>query len=193
MNTRYLESIRKQFAYYKQLGEKTFAQVDDEQLFWQYNEESNSIAIIVKHLRGNMRSRWTDFRTSDGEKEWRHRETEFDADIRSRAELMVKWEEGWQCLFDALDPLEDKDLAEEVYIRNMGHTITEAINRQLAHYAYHIGQIVFLGRMLKGPNWQSLSIPRGQSKAYNEQKFAVDKRQAHFTDEFLKKEEGKEE
>lgn len=190
-NTRYLESIRKQFAYYQQLGEKTFAQLSDEQLFWQFNEQSNSIAIIVKHLWGNMRSRWTDFRTSDGEKEWRHRETEFDADIQSRAELLAKWEEGWQCLFDALAPLETHDLAEEIYIRNMGHTITEAINRQLAHYAYHIGQIVYLGRMLQGSEWQSLSIPRGQSKAYNEQKFAPGKRQAHFTDEFLKKEEGK--
>lgn len=185
MPTHYLTSVRKQFDYYKLLGEKTFAQVPDVKLFWQYNEESNSIAITVKHLWGNMISRWTDFRTSDGEKEWRNREAEFDADIKSRMELLAKWEEGWQCLFAALDPLEEKDLAEEIYIRNMGHTITEAINRQLAHYAYHIGQIVYIGRMIKGSEWESLSIPRGKSSEYNAEKFSQPKHRQHFTDEFL--------
>ncbi len=186
MSTRYLPSIRKQFEYYKMLGDKTFDQVPEEKLFWQFNEESNSMAIIVKHLWGNMLSRWTDFQTADGEKEWRNREAEFDADIKSKAEMLEKWEAGWQCLFAALDPLEAQDLAKEIYIRNMGHTITEAINRQLAHYAHHIGQIVFLGKMIQGKEWKSLSIPRGKSAEYNAQKFAQPKRKAHFTDEFLK-------
>ena len=185
MATRYLPSIKKQFDYYKMLGDKTFAQVPEEKLFWQFNEDSNSIAIIVKHLWGNMLSRWTDFQTADGEKEWRQREAEFDADIKSKAELLEKWEAGWQCLFAALAPLKEEDLAKEIYIRNMGHTVTEAINRQLAHYAYHIGQLVFLGKMIQGEEWQSLSIPRGKSAAYNAQKFSQPKRKAHFTDEFL--------
>ena len=115
-------------------------------LFWQYNEESNSIAIVVKHLWGNMLSRWTDFLTSDGEKEWRNRDAEFDADIKTRDELIQKWEEGWNCLFDAIDPLGETDLAKEIYIRNQGHSVVEAINRQLAHYAYHVGKLSLLGK-----------------------------------------------
>ena len=180
MEANYLESVRKQFEYYKLLGEKTFAQLDDAQLFWQYNTESNSIAIIVKHLWGNMRSRWTDFLTSDGEKEWRHREAEFDADIQNREELLEKWNAGWTCLFEALDSITTDNFDTTIYIRNQGHTIVEAINRQLAHYAYHIGQIVYLGRMMKGADWQSLSIPRGESKAFNAAKFAKAKHKAHF-------------
>lgn len=183
----YLESVRKQFDYYKILGDKSFAQVADEGLFWQYNEASNSIAIIVKHLWGNMRSRWTDFLTSDGEKEWRNREEEFEADIKSRAELLEKWEEGWQCLYDALDSIRPENINQVIYIRNMGHTITEAINRQLTHYAYHIGQIVYIARMIQDQDWESLSIPKGGSAAYNARKFAQEKRKAHFTEEFLKK------
>lgn len=185
MKTHYLESVRKQFEYYKMLGEKTFAQVEEKDLFWQYNEASNSMAIIVKHLWGNMLSRWTEFRTTDGEKKWRQRDAEFEADIKTKEELLQKWETGWQCLFDALTPLQTKDLAEEIYIRNMGHTITEAINRQLAHYAYHVGQIVFLGKMIRGSKWVSLSIPPGKSKAYNAQKFSQPQHKEHFTDEFL--------
>jgi hypothetical protein len=181
----YLISARKQFEYYKMLGEKTFAQVSDEQLFWQYNEESNSIAIIVKHLWGNMLSRWTDFLTSDGEKEWRQRDAEFENDITSREELLNKWNEGWVCLFKALDSLAIEDLSKEIYIRNQGHSVVEAINRQLAHYPYHIGQIVFIGKMVCDTNWTSLSIPRGNSKAYNGDKFAKPKQKQHFTDEFI--------
>lgn len=179
----YLSSVKKQFEYYKMLGEKTFAQLSDEQIFWQANPESNSIATIVKHLWGNMLSRWTDFLTSDGEKEWRNREAEFENDIASREELMAKWNEGWQCLFDALDPLTESDLEREIFIRNQGHTVVEAINRQLAHYPYHIGQIVFIGKMVCDDRWVSLSIPRGNSKAYNAEKFAQPKQ--HFTEEFL--------
>ncbi|HVM88088.1 MAG TPA: DUF1572 domain-containing protein [Puia sp.] len=183
----YLQSIKQQFAYYKLLGEKTFEQVSDEQLFWQYNDESNSIANIVKHLWGNMLSRWTDFLSADGEKEWRNRETEFDNDIKNREELMLKWNAGWNCLFNALDSLQPDDLEKLVYIRNTGHTVAEAINRQLAHYPYHIGQIVFIGKMLCNENWKSLSIPRGDSKKYNEEKFSQPKKRGHFTDEFISK------
>lgn len=186
MKTDYLESVTKQFEYYKLLGDKTFAQLPDDKLFWQYNTESNSIAIIVKHMHGNMLSRWTDFLTSDGEKEWRTRDAEFENDIQSRETLLKLWEDGWKCLFDALKQLNDQDLEKTVYIRNQGHSVVEAINRQLAHYPYHIGQIVFIGKMIADENWQSLSIPRGKSGAFNAEKFSQEKHKAHFTDEVLK-------
>ncbi len=168
------------------LGTKTISQVPDEKLFWQYDEDSNSIAIIAKHMWGNMLSRWTDFLTSDGEKDWRKRDEEFKADIDSREALMQKWDAGWDSLFNAINSLEPEDLEKIIYIRNQGHTVTEAINRQLAHYAYHVGQIVFLGKMICGEHWQSLSIPKGDSKAFNAEKFSKPKGKAHFTDEFLK-------
>ncbi len=183
----YLEDVKKQFAYYKQLGEKTFAQLDDDKaLFWQFNEASNSIAIIVQHLWGNMLSRWTNFLTEDGEKPWRQRDLEFESVITSREEMMRKWEEGWQCLFEALDSIKEEHYNQLVYIRNQGHTLVEAINRQLAHYAYHIGQLVFLGKMLKDNDWQSLTIPKGQSASFNQEKFAQQKSRGHFTDDLKK-------
>jgi predicted secreted protein len=185
----FLTSATTQFQYYKLLGEKTFAQLADEQLFWQYNEESNSIATIVKHLTGNMLSRWTDFLTTDGEKEWRNRESEFENDIKTREALLALWNKGWQCLFDALASITEDDLEREIFIRNQGHTLVEAINRQLAHYPYHVGQIVFIGKMMCDSNWNSLSIPRGDSKKYNEEKFARPKHTAHFTDEYIEKKE----
>ena len=171
----YLESAKKEFGYYKLLGEKTFSQLTDEQLFIKANSESNSIATIVKHLRGNMLSRWTDFLTTDGEKEWRKRDEEFENDISTREELLQKWQEGWSCLFKALDSISDDDLSRIIYIRNQGHTILEAINRQLSHYPYHIGQIVFIGKMVSDKNWNSLSIPKGGSKEYNRDKFSKPK------------------
>jgi hypothetical protein len=186
MQSDYLNSIKKQFELYKALGEKAMAQVPDEQLFWQYNAESNSIATIVKHLWGNMLSRWTDFLTSDGEKEWRHRDAEFENDVKSRQELMTKWNEGWSCLFNALNQLNENDLQRIVYIRNQGHTVMEAINRQLTHYPYHVGQIVFISKMICNEKWVSLSIPRGQSQTFNDEKFAKPKHKEHFADEFLK-------
>ena len=179
----YLSSVQKQFAYYKSLGERTFEQLSDEQLFWKHNEESNSIATLVKHLHGNMMSRWTDFLTSDGEKEWRMRDEEFEDDLKTKDELLRRWNEGWKCLFDALSVLSPKELDREIYIRNMGHSVTEAINRQLAHYPYHIGQIVFIGKMITHENWTSLSIPKGSSKEYNQDKFSKPKRKTHFTDD----------
>ena len=185
MKNDYLESSKKQFEYYKMLGEKTFAQLSDEQLFWQYSEESNSIAMIVKHLWGNMLSRWTNFLTTDGEKEWRKRDAEFDNDIADRTELMAKWNEGWTSLFNAINSLTENDLKKEIFIRNQGHTITEAINRQLAHYPYHVGQIVFIGKMVCNDKWTSLSIPKGNSTEYKADKFSKPKHKQHFTDEYI--------
>jgi hypothetical protein len=168
------------------LGEKTFAQLPDDKLFWQYNEDSNSIATIVKHLRGNMLSRWTDFLTTDGEKESRNRDAEFENDITTRKELLEKWNAGWECFFHALNGLTEADLEKEIYIRNQGHSVMEAINRQLAHYPYHIGQIVFIGKMA-AENWSSLSIPKGNSKTFNADKFSQPKHKENFADEALKK------
>ena len=186
MENNYLSSAKNQFEYYKMLADKTIEKLPAEKLSWQYNAESNSIVTIVKHLWGNMLSRWTDFLTTDGEKQWRDREAEFENDTITKEELLVKWNEGWKCLFDALDPLTHEDLGKEIFIRNLGHSVTEAINRQLAHYAYHVGQIVFIGKMILNEEWVSLSIPKGNSKAYNEEKFSKPKHTAHFTDEFIK-------
>ncbi|MFN8236631.1 MAG: DUF1572 domain-containing protein [Chitinophagales bacterium] len=182
MQTNYLTSAHKLFAYYKKLGEEAMAQVGEKELFHQPDEDSNSIAIIVQHLAGNMLSRWTDFLTTDGEKEWRNRDAEFEANITNRAALLEYWEKGWQCLFQAIEPLQAADLDTIIYIRNEGHTVLEAINRQLAHYPYHIGQIVFLAKLLTADNWKSLSIPRNKSGAYNQEKFAREKGDAFFTD-----------
>ena len=168
-----MNGIIKQFQYYKQLGEKTFSQLSEQDLFWQYNENSNSIAIIVNHLSGNMLSRWTDFLTTDGEKEWRNRDEEFEAQIQSKDELLEKWQRGWNCMFEALKRIKkEEDLEQVIYIRNEGHTVIEAINRQLAHYPYHVGQIVFIGKLLKDAEWNSLSIPKNKSSDYNQNKFS---------------------
>jgi len=186
MQIDYLKSAKQQFQYYKQLGDKTMAQLSDEQLYWQYNEASNSIAIMVKHLWGNMMSRWTDFLTTDGEKDFRKRDEEFESDSKDRTEMLAKWEEGWSCLFTALESINEENFDTVVYIRNQGHSIPEAVNRQMMHYAYHVGQMVYLGKMIKGDDWQSLSIPKGNSKAYNAEKFAQEKGKRHFTNEYLK-------
>jgi hypothetical protein len=184
MEANYLESVIKQFAYYKMLGDKTFSQLTDEQLLWQYNEASNSIATIVKHLRGNMMSRWTDFLTTDGEKVWRNRDAEFENAPVSGAEVIAMWNEGWDVLLATLHSLKAEDLERIIYIRNQGHTVLEAINRQLAHYPYHVGQIVFIGKMC-AENWNTLSIAKGKSGSYNAEKFDRPKERSHFTDEFL--------
>ncbi len=186
MESNILSGIIKQFEYYKMLGDKTFLNIADEMLFWRYNNESNSIAVIVKHLWGNMLSRWTDFLTTDGEKPWRKRDAEFENDIASKDELLKKWNEGWECLFNALGALKNEDLEKTIYIRNQGHTVIEAIFRQLAHYSYHVGQIVYIGKMAS-ENWVSLSIPKGKSGAFNARKLAKPRHIEHFTDEFLKK------
>ena len=171
----YINSIIKQFEYYKMLGDKTFEQIESKDIQWQYNSESNSISILVKHIVGNMLSRWTNFLTEDGEKEWRHRDTEFEYSYFSKEDMIKAWDKGWECLFNAIKPLQEDDLERIICIRNQEHTVTEAINRQLAHYSYHIGQIVFLGKMIKGNDWKSLSIPKGKSSTYNKDKFSKDK------------------
>jgi hypothetical protein len=182
-----IESAKKQFAYYKLLGEKTFLQLSEEQLFWQYNNETNSIGSIVKHLAGNMLSRWTDFLTTDGEKDWRNRESEFENDLTTRLALLELWTQAWDCLFKSLDSINEENIGTEIYIRNQGHSITEAINRQLAHYPYHIGQIVFIGKMILNDKWESLSIPRDNSAQYNAIKFSQPKHKEHFTQEYITK------
>lgn len=179
----YLESVKKQFLYYKMLGEKAMEQLQEEQLFWQYNEESNSIAILVNHIAGNMLSRFTDFLTSDGEKPWRDRDAEFTNRFADKAELMDYWNKGWACLLHTLNQLSDSNLEQIVYIRNDGHTVIEAINRQLAHYPCHIGQIVFIAKMLKNEDWQTLSIARNKSVDYNGRKFSQQKERRHYTDD----------
>ena len=186
----YLESVRKQFSFYRSLGQKTLDQLNEEQLFWQAAADENSVAVIVQHLWGNMLSRWTNFLDEDGEKTWRDRDGEFESRWHTKAEVQAHYDEGWDLVEQVLQDLEDKHLEQIIYIRNIGHTVTEAINRQMGHYAYHTGQIVFLGKILRGAEWQSLSIPKGQSKAYNAKKFAQDKHRGHFTDEFKAKDEG---
>lgn len=181
----YLNSIEKQFQYYKMLGEKTFEQLEDGELLWKNSSDDNNIATIVNHLWGNMMSRWTDFLTTDGEKEWRNRDAEFENTISTKEEMLAKWNEGWECLFNALKTVNTSNLGDVIYIRNQGHSVVEAINRQLCHYSYHIGQIVFLGKLIKGNNWQTLSIPKGESASYNTNKFAQEKTETHFTTEFL--------
>lgn len=178
-----MEGYIKLFRYYKQLGDKTFDQImDDSQFFWCPGPRSNSIAVIVQHLNGNMLSRWTDFLTSDGEKETRNRDGEFESKFQGRGDMFLAWEEGWTTLFKALESITDSNKNQIIYIRNRGHSIDQAVQRQLAHYSYHIGQIVYLGRLLVGREWKSLSIPVGQSEKYNAETFAAGKRNEHFAD-----------
>lgn len=177
-----LESSIKLFRYYKGLGEKAIGQLNDEQVLVQPNNASNSIALIVHHLSGNMLSRWTDFLTSDGEKPWRDRDAEFSVGYKDKKELLAAWEKGWTCLFQALEALKPADLSRMIYIRNEGQTVMEAIQRQLAHYASHVGQIVFYAKLLKGDEFKSLSIPKGESRSFNKQKFSQEKERRHFTD-----------
>lgn len=186
-NKSYLESVKKLFLYYKTIGEKAIEQLEPEQLFVAVNDDTNSIAVIVKHLSGNMLSRWTDFLTSDGEKEWRNRDGEFEQTFTTKEEVMASWKKGWKCFSDALDALEPEQLSQIIYIRNEGHTVMEAINRQLAHYPYHVGQIVFYAKMLKKTEWTSLSIPKNKSDDYNAEKFSKEKSTKHFTDDELNK------
>lgn len=187
INDTYLESVKKQFLYYKTIGEKAMHQLEAEQLFVSVNDDTNSIAIIVKHLAGNMLSRWTDFLTSDGEKEGRNRDAEFENYFITKEEMIAYWDKGWTCLFDAINSLQPEQLSEIIYIRNEGHTVLEAINRQLAHYPYHVGQIVFYAKMLKTSNWESLSIPKNNSNVYNADKFEKEKSIKNFTDDELKR------
>lgn len=164
----FLDDAIKTFRDYKKLADKAFEQVTDEEFFVSLDEESNSIAVIIKHMAGNMLSRWTDFLTADGEKEWRNRDMEFVITKETtRDELLARWEEGWRVVFNAVEPLQPEDVERKVFIRGQEHTVMMAINRQLTHYAYHIGQIVFLAKHFRSSEWKSLSIPRNRSAEFN--------------------------
>jgi hypothetical protein len=164
----YLEDALSTFREYKKLAEKAFAQISDEEFFLSIDEEANSVAVIIKHISGNMLSRWTDFLTTDGEKPERQRDLEFVITPETgKEDLFGQWERGWACLFAALEPLTADDFSRKVLIRGEEHSIVEAINRQLTHYAYHIGQIVFLCKHFRSQEWKSLSIPRNRSVEFN--------------------------
>lgn len=193
----YLDDAIRSFRSYKWLAERALEQVSDDEFFFQIDEESNSLALIVKHIAGNQRSRWRDFLTSDGEKPDRHRDTEFELIDDTRESLMAFWETGWTTLFDALESLTPEDLEKTVTIRGEPHTVVEAINRQLMHYAYHIGQIVFLAKHLRASGWKTLSVPRNRSAEFNkflaeretEGKEPLDRLEA--TNEFARREASK--
>jgi hypothetical protein len=168
LGTEFLQTAVKRLRYYKLLGENTFAQLSDADFYATPNEACNSIAVIIQHLSGNMLSRWTNFLTEDGEKEWRQRDAEFEVQAYSRQQLTDMWQKGWTCFLDALQSLTDTDLLKTIYIRRDPLTVMDAINRQLAHYPYHVGQILYIGKMLKGADWQSQSIEKGKSENYNQ-------------------------
>lgn len=163
----YLATVIRRMKYYKDLGDKTFEQLEEKDLHFTPNDESNSIAVIIQHLSGNMLSRWTNFLKEDGEKTWRHRDAEFEIHHQTRAQVIEIWEQGWTCFFDALSSLKKKDLMKIITIRQESLTVIDAVNRQLAHYPYHIGQIIYIGKLLRDKKWKSLSIPKGQSQTYN--------------------------
>lgn len=163
----FLSSAIKRLSYYKELGDKTLALLSEEELHFMPNEASNSIAVIIQHVSGNMLSRWTDFLTTDGEKEWRNRDEEFEKHQQTKEDLLTAWEKGWQVCLGAIKSLQEEDLLKTIYIRSEGLSVMNAINRQLAHYPYHVGQIIYVARMMKNENWQSLSIPKNQSQQFN--------------------------
>lgn len=163
----FLESIIKRLSYYKDLGDKTFAQLKEEDFHFTPNTESNSIALIIQHTAGNMLSRWTDFLTTDGEKEWRKRDTEFEEQQLTKQQLINFWQKGWDCLFNSLNCLTEEDLLKTIYIRSEGLLVIDAINRQMAHYPYHVGQIIYLAKLIKNKDWQNLSIAKGHSHQFN--------------------------
>lgn len=167
IGTVYLESVIKRLLTYKELGDRTFAQMEEKDFHFSPNEASNTVAIIIQHLSGNMLSRFTNFLTEDGEKPWRNRDTEFIAQGYDRAKLLDLWEKGWKCLLEALRSLKEEDLLLTVHIRHEPLSAIDAINRQLAHYPHHVGQIVYIGKMIRNTNWKSLSIPVGASAQFN--------------------------
>lgn len=166
------ELFKKKFQYYRQLGEDTMAQLTGQELFWQPNAESNSVAVIVQHIAGNMLSRWTNFLTEDGEKTWRNRDQEFILQYHTREEVMDYWEKGWKALNDALSQLNENNLGSSIFIRGEKHSVLDALLRQLAHYPYHIGQMVYIGKLLRNERWETLSIARNSSEEFNREKFA---------------------
>ena len=165
----FLQSAIKRLSYYKELGDKTFEQLNDNDFHFQPNAENNSIAINIQHMAGNMLSRWTDLLTTDGEKEWRNRDIEFEEQNLSRQQLIDLWEKGWSCCLDSLTALKEEDLLKTIHIRGEGLLVVDAINRQLAHYPYHVGQIIYIAKIIKNESWQNLSIPKGNSVQFNQQ------------------------
>lgn len=165
--TSYIEDSLRLFHCYKKLAENALNQVTDEQIYALLDEDANSIAIVMKHMAGNMKSRWTDFLSEDGEKPWRNRDREFEQPPATRQTLVLLWEEGWACVFGALKSLTDEDLDRTVTIRGEAHSIMQAINRQIAHYSYHCGQIVLLAKHFQHAQWKSLSVPKGKSEEFN--------------------------
>lgn len=165
----YIQSVIKRLSSHKTLGEKTFEQLNEEDFHFQPDAESNSIAIIIQHMAGNMLSRWTEFLTADGEKEWRKRDAEFEEQNLTKQQLIDLWQKGWDCCLHILHSLTEDDLLRTIIIRNEGSPALDAINRQLAHYSYHVGQIIYIARIIKKENWQNLSIAKGRSAAFNQQ------------------------
>ncbi len=165
----FLNSAIKRLSYYKELGDKSFAQLHDKDFHFQPNEESNSIAVIIQHVAGNMLSRWTDFLTTDGEKEWRNRDVEFEEQNLTKQQLIEIWNKGWVCCLNSLHSLTEEDLLKTILIRREGLPVIDAINRQMAHYPYHVGQIIYIARIIKNTGWQNLSIPKGKSDQFNTQ------------------------
>jgi hypothetical protein len=178
MDSPILDVVRDELRKIKTLADKSIAQLDDDQLWVALDPEANSVAVLMRHMAGNMRSRWTDFLTSDGEKPDRNRDQEFVADRRDRDTLIAEWEDGWRRVFAAIDPLTDADLQHTVFIRHEPHSIYKAISRQIAHYAGHAYQILFLAKHLKGSAWKTLSVPRGQSEEFNRRMLAAQKPRA---------------
>jgi hypothetical protein len=166
IGSEYLRVVRERFIELKGQGEKTFNQLNEDDFHWTLNADLNSIAILIQHVSGNMVSRWTDFLTTDGEKPDRNRDGEFETKRLSKAQLMDRWEHGWRVFLDALESLHEQDLEKNVHIRGQAHSVIDAIERQMAHYATHIGQIMFIGKQIKGEQWESQSIPKGESDAY---------------------------
>ena len=165
----FLQSVTKRLTYYKDLGDKTFEQLNEADFHFTPNAESNCVALIIQHMAGNMLSRWTDFLTTDGEKDWRNRDTEFQEQNLTKQQLIDLWQKGWNCLLSSLNSLTEEDLLKTIYIRSEGLLVVDAINRQLAHYPYHVGQIIYLAKVIKNEDWQNLSIAKGLSKQFNNQ------------------------
>jgi hypothetical protein len=167
ITSEFLPGIIRNFRTYKALADKTIAQLQDSEINIRQDEYSNSMALLVKHMHGNMLSRWTDFLTTDGEKPDRHRDTEFEGDLKDKAAMIQLWEQGWECMFNTLESLTEQDLSKTIYIRSEAHSVMEAIHRQMMHYAYHVGQMVYLGKLIRGGTFHSLSIPKGKSEEFN--------------------------
>jgi hypothetical protein len=168
IKTIYIQSVVKRFKYYKELADKTFEQLEEKDFNFQPDSESNSIGVIIRHMSGNMISRWTNFLTEDGEKSWRKRDDEFAVQYFTKQQLFEEWENGWKVMLDVLERLTEDDLVKTIYIRHEPHIVIDAINRQLSHYPYHVGQIVYIGKMIKRASWKSLSIEKGKSLNFNE-------------------------